>query len=137
MLPSLRETAHLEAIYRFHPLFAYEALLNLLGMVVLLLIIRRFGPRLFAGDVVLLYVMWYGAVRTGLETFRENNWVIAGVPTAMWIGILGFVLAGAWLVIRHRRGGGTPLIRPPDDTQTDATDQPAQERQPGAEPSPG
>lgn len=96
---------------QFVPLFAYEAILNLVGMVVLLYVIRRFGHRLFAGDVALMYIMWYGAVRTLLEPYRINNWVILGVPTAMWVGIIGFVLAAAWLVVRHRRGGGSPLIR--------------------------
>lgn len=128
---------------RFHPLFAYEALLNVLGMLLLIVIIRRFGPRLLAGDVILMYVMWYGAVRTALEPFRENNWVILGVPTAMWIGIIGFLVAGAWLIVRHRRGGGTPLIRPPDEGSTDATDRtdapdvPVERPEPDAEPSPG
>jgi phosphatidylglycerol---prolipoprotein diacylglyceryl transferase len=121
---------------RFVPLFAYEAILNLIGMAVLLFVIRRFGPRLFTGDIALLYIMWYGAVRSGLETFRTNNWVIGGIPTAMWIGIIGFVLAGAWLVIRHRRGIGSPLIRPPSEAADQETDAAAEAR-PSTEASPG
>jgi phosphatidylglycerol---prolipoprotein diacylglyceryl transferase len=121
---------------RFVPLFAYEAILNLIGMAVLLFVIRRFGPRLFAGDIALLYIMWYGAVRSGLETFRTNNWVIAGIPTAIWIGIIGFVLAGAWLIIRHRRGTGSPLIRPPSETADEEADAAAEPR-PSTEASPG
>ncbi len=105
---------------QFVPLFAYEMALNLIGMLVLLWVIRRFGPRLFAGDAVLMYIMWYGAVRTLLETYRVNNWTILGVPTAMWLGIIGFVLAGAWLIYRHRRGRGSPMIRPADEPSTDA-----------------
>ena len=122
---------------RFHPLFAYEALLNLLGMVVLLLVIRRFGQRLFAGDVALLYIMWYGAVRSGLETFRTDNWLIAGVPTAIWLGMIAFVLSAAWLVIRHRRGWGSPLIRPPTSEADDAEPDAAREAQPTTEASTG
>jgi phosphatidylglycerol:prolipoprotein diacylglycerol transferase len=102
---------------QFVPLFAYEMTLNFIGMLVLLFVIRRFGPRLFAGDLTLMYFMWYGAVRTLLETYRVNNWTIAGVPTAMWIGILAFVLAAVWLVIRHRRGTGSPMIRPADERE--------------------
>jgi phosphatidylglycerol:prolipoprotein diacylglycerol transferase len=105
---------------QFVPLFAYEMALNLVGMLVILYVIRRFGSRLFAGDAVLMYIMWYGAVRTLLETYRVNNWTIAGLPTAMWVGILGFVLAAAWLIIRHRRGWGSPMIRPVDEPRTDA-----------------
>lgn len=121
---------------RFVPLFAYEAILNLIGMAVLLFVIRRFGPRLFAGDIALMYIMWYGAVRAGLETYRTNNWVIGGIPTAMWLGIIGFVLAGAWLVIRHRRGIGSPLIRPPGESAGEETDAAAEAR-PSTEASPG
>ena len=122
---------------RFHPLFAYEALLNLLGMVVLLLVIRRFGQRLFAGDVALLYIMWYGAVRSGLETFRTDNWLIAGVPTAIWLGMIAFVLSAAWIVIRHRRGWGSPLIRPPTSDADDAEPDAARDAQPTTEASTG
>ena len=117
---------------QFVPLFAYEAILNLIGMAVLLFAIRRFGPRLFTGDIVLMYLIWYGAVRTVLETYRVNNWTILGLPTAMWLGIAAVVLSLAWLIIRHRRGWGTPLIRPADDGEADA---PA--AQPQAEPSAG
>ena len=117
---------------QFVPMFAYEMALNLIGMLVLLYVIRRFGPRLFAGDAALMYIMWYGAVRTVLETYRVNNWTILGVPTAMWVGILGFVLAGAGLIYRHRRGWGSPMIKPEVSTDTDT---PAP--QPQAEASPG
>jgi phosphatidylglycerol:prolipoprotein diacylglycerol transferase len=117
---------------QFVPMFAYEMVLNLVGMLILLWVIRRFGPRLFAGDAALMYIMWYGAVRSLLETYRVNNWTILGVPTAIWVGIIGFVLAGAWLVLRHRRGRGTPMIRPAEPSETDA---PA--AAPQAEASPG
>ena len=97
---------------QFVPLFAYEMALNLVGMLVLIFVIKRFGPRLFAGDLTLMYFMWYGAVRTFLETYRVNNWTILGVPTAMWVGIIAFVLSAAWLIYRHRRGWGTAMIKP-------------------------
>jgi phosphatidylglycerol:prolipoprotein diacylglycerol transferase len=122
---------------RFVPLFAYEAILNLIGMAALLFVIRRFGPRLLAGDVILMYIMWYGAVRTALETYRTDNWVILGVPTAMWVGVIGFVLAGAWLIIRHRRGWGAPLFRPPDSAEPAETDASAADRSAGTEASAG
>ena len=105
---------------QFVPLFAYEMALNLVGMFVILYVIRRFGHRLFAGDAALMYIMWYGGVRTLLETYRVGNWTILGVPTAMWVGIIGFVLAAAWLIYRHRRGWGSPMIRPADEPAPDA-----------------
>jgi len=115
----------------FVPLFAYEMVLNLIGMLVILFVMRRFGPRLFAGDAVLMYIMWYGSVRTLLETYRVNNWTILGVPTAMWIGIIGVVLAAAWFWYRHRRGWGSPMIRPADERSAEA-DAPQAQPEPSA-----
>ena len=105
----------------FVPLFAYEMVLNLIGMALILFVIRRYGPRLFAGDAALMYIIWYGLVRTALETYRVNNWEILGIPTAMWVGVIGAALAAAWLWYRHRRDWGTPMIRPRDDVHPDAT----------------
>ena len=116
----------------FVPLFAYEMALNLIGMLVILYVIRRFAPRLFAGDAVLMYIMWYGTVRTLLETYRFNNWTILGVPTAMWIGIIGVVLAVRWFWYRHRRGWGSPMIRPVEEPDPEPVTQ-----QPHPEPSAG
>jgi prolipoprotein diacylglyceryltransferase len=67
-----------------------------------------------------MYIMWYGGVRTLLETYRVNNWTILGVPTAMWIGMIGVVLAAAWLWYRHRRGWGSPMIRPAEERAPEA-----------------
>lgn len=123
---------------RFHPLFAYEALLNLVGLVVLLLVVRRFAHRLYAGDLMLMYFIWYGTVRTLLEPFRTGtgNWLIFGVPTAMWVGILGAVASAAVLVYRHRRGWGSPMIRPPDEAIEDRDAHAADQRR-EAEPTAG
>jgi phosphatidylglycerol---prolipoprotein diacylglyceryl transferase len=114
----------------FVPLFAYEAVLNLIGMAVLLFVIRRYAPRLFAGDAVLMYLMWYGSVRTLLETYRVGNWTIIGLPTAMWVGIIAVILSAAWLWYRHRRGWGSPMIRPDDPPAPDEA--PATTTQPEA-----
>jgi prolipoprotein diacylglyceryltransferase len=81
-------------------------------MAVLLFVIRRFSSRLFAGDAALMYIMWYGTVRTLLENYRVENWTILGVPTAIWIGVIAVVLSAAWVVYRHRRGSGSPMVRP-------------------------
>ncbi|HEX2884706.1 MAG TPA: prolipoprotein diacylglyceryl transferase [Candidatus Limnocylindria bacterium] len=97
----------------FMPLFAYEMVLNFIGMLLILFVIRRFGPRLLAGDAALMYFMWYGSVRSVLETYRVNNWTLAGVPTAIWIGMAAVILSAAFLWYRHRRGWGAPMIRPP------------------------
>jgi phosphatidylglycerol:prolipoprotein diacylglycerol transferase len=92
----------------FHPLFAYEAILNLIGMFLLLWISRRFASRLYDGDVVLMYFIWYGTVRTLLEGFRTGNWLVGGIPTAALLGVTAAVGSAIFLVVRHWRGWGTP-----------------------------
>ena len=100
--------AYPEATTRFHPLFAYEAIASLLTLAAMIWISRRFAARLYDGDMLLIYIMFYGVVRSYLETFRVENWVIAGLPTATWLGLGGLVLAGGFLFLRHARGWGTP-----------------------------
>lgn len=104
----------------FVPLFAYEMALNLVGVGVILFVIHRYRHRLFAGDGALMYIAWYGAVRSLLENYRVNNWTIFGIPTAIWIGALGALVAVAWLVYRHRRGGGSPMVRPADEPRRES-----------------
>ena len=88
---------------RFHPLFLYESLLNLLGFVVLIAISRRFKDRLKEGDLILLYFIWYPVVRIFVESFRFDAWTSFGnIPTATLISIAAAVLAVALLVVRHR-----------------------------------
>jgi len=96
------------ATTRFHPLFAYEAILSLVTLGAMLWISRRFAAWLYDGDMLLIFIVFYGAVRSYLETFRIENWLIAGLPTATWLGLSGIVLAGGFLILRHARGWGTP-----------------------------
>jgi phosphatidylglycerol---prolipoprotein diacylglyceryl transferase len=110
------------ATTRFHPLFAYEAILSLVTLGLMLWISRRFAARLYDGDMLLIFIICYGVVRSYLETFRVQNWLIAGIPTATWIGLGGLVLAGGFLWLRHARGWGTPgaWMHQPDETDAAA-----------------
>ena len=129
---------------RFHPLFLYESLLSFIGVAVLLYIARRFGPsvvesvkgsrlvservwrtgslrlRLHAGDMLLLYLIWYPAERFGLEFLRLNPWEQGGIPMAQLLG--GLLIAGAagMLIWRHRRAM--------DDGPTGGSDEQGQSR---------
>ncbi|HYN64419.1 MAG TPA: prolipoprotein diacylglyceryl transferase family protein, partial [Candidatus Limnocylindrales bacterium] len=123
-----------EATTRFHPLFAYEAILNLVGFVFILWIGRRLAHRLYDGDILLIYLMWYSVVRVWLETFRVQNWVILGIPTATWLGVLTFILAGGFLWLRHARGWGVPGAWMHEHRKTDEAVEPPQ---PSAEPGAG
>jgi len=90
---------------RFQPLFLYESLAAVLGLVVLLWLGRRMSTRLRPGDLLGIFFIWYGAVRFALESLRSENWTFNGIPTA-WLFAGGFMLVGAAIIVgRHLRGG--------------------------------
>src|SRR5512135_3020422 len=111
----------------FQPLFLYESASGVIGLIALLWLARRFGPRMRPGDLLLIWFMWYAVVRFWLETFREGNWTFFGVPTAMLVSSVTFVVAGALLLYRHRPGAafepwGEPPV-PAEDLYEDDEDE--------------
>ena len=88
----------------FHPLFLYESIAGLLGLLFLLWIGSRFRSRLRPGDIALVFFIWYPLVRFGLETLRSDNWTLFGIPTAQIVSLLFVGVAIAVLVYRHRPG---------------------------------
>ncbi len=89
----------------FTPLFFYESVLSLIGVGVMLLLWRRFTAHrrlLIAGDVGLLYFVWYGVERSVLETLRSGwNWTFFGLATAQVVGLSAAAAAIVAMVIRH------------------------------------
>lgn len=86
----------------FHPLFLYESLSGALGAVTLLWIARRYGRHMRPGDLWLMFLIWYSAVRLVLETLRTGNWTAFGVPVAMLVSVAVIVVALVVLAWRHR-----------------------------------
>ena len=89
----------------FIPLFFYESVLSLIGVLVMLFLWRRFTARgrlLIAGDIGLLYFVWYGVERSALETFRSGwNWTLFGLATAQIIGLSAAAAAIVAILVRH------------------------------------
>ena len=100
----------------FHPLFLYESALDILGGLIALVLARRAGHILRDGDLASFWMVWYGSVRLVLETFRYGwNWTLAGIPTAMLIGVVMIVLGVVSIAWRHRRPSprtGEPVRSP-------------------------
>jgi phosphatidylglycerol:prolipoprotein diacylglycerol transferase len=94
------ETTH------FHPLFAYESLSAVVGLLVLLWLARRPRSRLVTGDLLWIFFIWYGTTRFILENLRTGNWTFFGIPTAQ-IVTLGFVAFGL-VALWYRHGPGRP-----------------------------
>jgi phosphatidylglycerol:prolipoprotein diacylglycerol transferase len=106
----------------FQPLFLYESISGLLGALFLLYLARRFPHRLLPGDLLLVFFMWYGAVRIVLEGLKSNNWLFFGVPTAQVVAAVSVILALGILIARH--------MRPVRDPERGRPDQPVEPVEP-------
>lgn len=100
---------------RFHPLFLYESLWNLLGFGVLFWISRRFEDWLRPGDLALLYFIWYPLGRFCIEFVRTDSWFFPGTPfnVVHLLSAIAIVASALILIWRHRFY--TPTSVPPDN----------------------
>src|SRR5688500_1819523 len=94
------------AMTHFHPLFLYEALSGLIGMLVLLWLAGRPRTRLVPGDLLLTFFVWYGTTRFLLEFMRSGNWTFFGIPPAQIVSA-GFIVVGLAL-LWYRHGPARP-----------------------------
>ena len=110
----------------FHPTFLYEILWNLLGIVVLLAIERkwrrskslradgttvtRIAPtawRLQWGRMLGLYLIWYGLGRSYLESIRiDPSEIFFGIRTNIWAAFAAILLGIVSIIVQGRRHPG-------------------------------
>lgn len=98
------------ADYRtFHPAFLYESLWNLLAFVVLITITRRHSHRLLPGDLMGLYLIFYGIGRILLETVRLDSRTVTlggvelNMAVATLVSLVIALIMGGWILLKHRR----------------------------------
>jgi phosphatidylglycerol---prolipoprotein diacylglyceryl transferase len=105
----------------FHPLFLYESLSGVVGAAVLLWLARRKTSRLRPGDLLLIFLVWYGTTRFLLEFMRSGNWTFFGIPTAQIVSA-GFIAVGLGVLAYRHRTGGRPAATPDDSVADDDPD---------------
>ncbi len=117
----------------FQPLFLYESISGLVGMLSLLWLANRYAARLRTGEIALVFFIWYAIVRFLLEYLRVDNWTFFGIPTAQIISTV--VVVASAIVLAVRRGRVLPgLTMPPTDAELDDAEgsMPAEAGAPGA-----
>ena len=87
-----------------HPLFLYEAVWNLTGLVIMLLLRDK---KKADGQVFCFYLMWYSFGRFFLEGMRDPMYVLFLIPDkfgiSQLVAIILFVLAAAGAIFLHIR----------------------------------
>ncbi len=97
------------ATTRFHPLFLYESLWNIVAFIVLLNIFQRNRDKLRYGDIFLLYVMQYSFIRFLLEFMRVEVAHIPGtsINSSQAMTAVAFLVALGVFFYRQR---STPTV---------------------------
>ncbi len=86
-----------------HPTFLYESLWNLVG--VLLIYFLFYRHKKFDGEIICLYLGWYGFGRAWIELLRTDSLYIFGgkVKFSVFVGICSVILCIVGLFLLSRR----------------------------------
>lgn len=91
-----------ESVNFYHPLFAYEMILNILNLIILLRLAAHFNGILKAGDIFLAYLGVYSLIRFLLEFARLDVALVNDVNINQVFFAFVFVCVGAALFLRQR-----------------------------------
>jgi len=97
---------------RFHPLFLYESLGNILICLGLFYLARRYSQWLKDGDLFIIYLIAYPILRFSLDFLRLDNNQVLGLNTNQVILLVVAIASAFWL--GHRVGllaGASPSPR--------------------------
>lgn len=86
----------------YHPTFLYESVFNLIG-VLLYTNLRKYVKKIYVGDGVSFYLIWYGVLRFFIESLRTDALMIGNtnIKVAQVISSL-FIIAGIALAVIRR-----------------------------------
>lgn len=89
----------------FHPTFLYEIIWNILGIVVLLALEKKFKPRW--GKFLAMYFIWYGIGRAWIESLRvDPSYVVFGFRTNVLMALIVIVAGVVLYLVQRRRHPG-------------------------------
>jgi phosphatidylglycerol:prolipoprotein diacylglycerol transferase len=93
-----------EGVSYYHPLFAYESILSLANMLLLLWIMRQYSGKLKRGDVFNVYLIVYPIIRFCLDFLRLDASRVFSVNINQTLMAVVAACAVVVLLWRHRPG---------------------------------
>ncbi len=109
ILSFIKKDMYIDGAYRM-PMFFFESVLCVLGFFLIRLYQRRKGVR--RGDGTFGYILWYGAVRFWIESFRTDSLMIGPFKMAQVVSVVGVVVGLAGMLGAFDRWikGKKPLL---------------------------
>ena len=89
----------------YHPTFLYESLWNLLGFILINLLYKK---KKFDGQILLMYLAWYGFGRMFIEGLRTDSLYVGVFRISQVVGFLCFAICTPLLIyflVRKKREG--------------------------------
>ena len=105
--PQYRLPGYQDQAY-YHPLFLYESLGSFAIVILLLWLARRRAEWVKTGDIFLVYLIAYPALRFLLEFIRLDSAQVAGLNANQAFMAVVAIIAAVILVLRHRTPGPAP-----------------------------
>lgn len=92
----------------FHPTFLYEIVWNVIGVILILVLERKLNLRW--GRAFAVYLIWYGAGRSWLESIRiDPSEMFIGVRSNIWAAWIAIVIGIGIVIVQNRRHTGLEL----------------------------
>ena len=89
-------------ISTYHPLFLYESVWSLFNLFFLIYVGRKYQDRLKSGTIFLLYLIFYGIGRVGLEFLRLDISSFQGININQ-VFMTVVVLISGFILIRRQK----------------------------------
>ena len=83
-------------MHYFHPTFLYESLWNLIGFILIHCLYKK---KRFDGQIVLMYITWYGFGRMFIEGLRTDSLYVGVFRISQVIGFLCFAIGLLLLIL--------------------------------------
>ena len=93
LVPNIESATYM---HYFHPTFFYESLWNLIGFIIIHCLYKK---KRFDGQVLLMYLSWYGFGRMFIEGLRTDSLYVGVFRISQVVGFVCFVVGSILLVV--------------------------------------
>lgn len=84
----------------YYPTFYFESVANLIG-ITLYMTLRKYIKKIYVGDGLSFYLVWYGVVRFFIELMRTDPLTFLGMRVAILTSILYVVIGLTFFIVRR------------------------------------